>query len=345
MRQSAEQLLVFLEELAAEHGGSIPFERFMREALYHPDFGYHTANISTVGRRGDFSTAATLSDALGKGIASWIEARASELGFDREVPVIELGAGDGSLAETVLKSVGWRRRRRLRFHIVEISTPLSGFQQRRLSRYRNVSWSETIEEALESCGGRALIFSNELVDAFPVVLAGWDGGSWQEARVAFDRESGLREIFKPLDVSRLDSTTLEATWPTGQRVEIHDSYRRCIQGWARQLQTGAVLTIDYGGTPAEIYRRRLAGTLRGYFRQNTIHGNGIYQRFGRQDLTADVNFDDLRRWGEETGLGAVEEKSQAEWLGEWASSCSSVDAMVDPEGAGGAFRVLEQRPL
>lgn len=316
----------------------------MREALYHPEFGYYTANISTVGRRGDFSTSATLSSVLGAAIANWIERRARELGFGREIPVIELGAGDGSLAETILKSAGWWKRRRWRYQIVEISPVLRESQRRRLSGVRNVVWRDSIEEALEACGGRALIFSNELVDAFPVVIAGSDGERWREARVAFDRQSGLREIFEPLDLAGLDSTSLEESWPAGQRVEIHDSYRRWIRTWAPKLKSGAVLTIDYGGSAAEIYGRRPGGSIRGYFRHERVEKSEIYQRIGRQDLTADVNFEDLRRWGVEAGWGTAEDNSQAAWLAKWASSCSPDDALTDTGGAGGAFRVLEQQP-
>jgi SAM-dependent MidA family methyltransferase len=63
-----------------------------------------------------------------------------------------------------------------------------------------------------------------------------------------------------------------------------------------------MLTIDYGANSAEeIYDRRPGGTMRAYHRQQRIEGGGIYARFGRQDLTSDVNFADLVRWGEALG--------------------------------------------
>lgn len=302
----------------------------MEAALYDPDFGYYTKNVGTVGRRGDFSTSATLSEQLGQGIANWIRERSE----GKPVSVIELGAGDGSLAQTILKSANWRERRRWDYQIVEISPRLREIQREKLGK--SARWADSIEAALDSAEGEALIFSNELVDAFPVILAAWDGAAWREIRIAIDREAGLREVFAPLDPENLDSTAFERDWPAGQRIEIHDSFRR----WISKLGScRALLTIDYGGSVDEIFNRRPNGTLRGYFRHQRIEGGGIYQRFGKQDLTADVNFDDLQRWGRQVGLETVAFETQAEWIARWAGP----DARTAESDAG--FRVLEQRPI
>ena len=42
----------------------------MARALFDPERGYYTRHIKTVGARGDFSTSATLSPALGHAIAA-----------------------------------------------------------------------------------------------------------------------------------------------------------------------------------------------------------------------------------------------------------------------------------
>jgi SAM-dependent MidA family methyltransferase len=75
-------ILSFLLRIQEEHGGVIPVERFMKEALYHPEFGYYTAHIRDVGPRGDFSTSATRGEELGTAIARWIEDRIRELEMD-----------------------------------------------------------------------------------------------------------------------------------------------------------------------------------------------------------------------------------------------------------------------
>ncbi|MCX8494188.1 MAG: hypothetical protein ORN23_08175, partial [Chthoniobacterales bacterium] len=82
----------------------IPLERFMREALHHPTFGYYSSQIHDVGCEGDFSTAASLDPQLGAAIAHWIRQRANELGWrNTRIPVIEVGAGNGLMARSVLR--------------------------------------------------------------------------------------------------------------------------------------------------------------------------------------------------------------------------------------------------
>ena len=150
----------------------------MQEALYHPDFGYYSTQIRDVGKAGDFSTSATLDKNLGPAIAAWITARARELGW-RRIPVIEIGAGNGALSRSVLRHFGWSTCWRVDYHILETSPVLRAKQKKRL-RWRGVRWISSLAEALEQSQGRALIFSNELVDAFPCRLFQNSWGSWRE---------------------------------------------------------------------------------------------------------------------------------------------------------------------
>ena len=101
-----------------------------------------------------------------------------------------------------------------------------------------------------------------------------------------------------------------------------------------------MLTIDYGAATAEkVYHRRPGGTMRGYFRQERIEGGGVYARFGRQDLTADVNFADLIAWGKEYGLDNSNLSTQQEFLTRFAAG----GCTMATEDVGSAFQVLEQR--
>ena len=102
------------------------------------------------------------------------------------------------------------------------------------------------------------------------------------------------------------SSALAMKCATGQRVEAFQSYRNWLTTVDRHLHRGALLTIDYGGSPTEIYHRKPGGTMRAYFRHQRIEGKEIYLRPGRQDLTADVNFVDLQEWGEQLGLKTIQ---------------------------------------
>ena len=368
---SDQDLKEWLGALFLEDGGVVSFERFMREALYHPDFGYYTSHIRTVGgSRGDFATSPTLNTLLGKAIAGWVAAEAQSLELGAPIHVIEIGGGEGSLMRDVIAGLrsrcgGWRRwfgLSRYRFHLVEISPRLRECQQDILAKHRSrITWHDRLETALEAAGGEAVIYSNELVDAFPVVTLCRDEANegWEELALTFDPDGGLREVRQPWkkarpDLEAADFAVLgtESEWPDGQRVELHAAYRDWLRSWADQWKRGAMLTIDYGSRcPDEIYRRRPAGTLRAYYRHQRLTGSGLYRMFGRQDLTSDVCFADCETWGQELGWETETLQSQAEFLCEWAgpACCEATRAdrsaafLFEPGGAGEAFQVLSQR--
>ena len=82
------------------------FAAFMARALHDPQRGYYARRIQGIGgQRGDFATAATLSPLLGQGISAWL--RESKRAMPEVRHVIEVGAGNGALMETVRKSLGW----------------------------------------------------------------------------------------------------------------------------------------------------------------------------------------------------------------------------------------------
>ena len=327
--------LEFLLRLQTEFGGAIPIERYMQEALYHPEFGYYARNIRTVGRRGDFATSASLGEALGSGIARWIKTH--------RLPgsawhVIEAGAGTGELARTVLRRLGLWQRRGLSYHIVETSPVLRAEQRRTLPQFR-ISWHDSMSGALAACGGRALIFSNELIDAFPCRVFERRDGSWAEIGVHIENGRIAECVYpRPLPGG------LPENLPEGQRIEMHLAAAEWIASWAESASETRLLTIDYGGTMPTLYHRRPRGTLRAYFHHQRYEGPEIYHRFGKQDLTADVNFSDLRRWTERCGWQTLALTTQAEFLAKYGARHMGLhDAqLADHTGAGTAFKVLEQ---
>ena len=352
---------VHLRDLIAREGGSISFERFMREALYHPRFGYYARQVRTVGAGGDFSTSATLHGALGKAVAAWAARRRAELGWRSPWHLVELGGGGGQLAEEVLRALGWWAGHGVRYHIVERSETLRREQRARLARWPRVAWHEDIEAALRAAAGRALVISNEFVDAFPCVRLEWDGvGAWREVRVGWRPDSAsfaecLSNWETPPEAAGSGSAVFARNDPAalaaGQRVEWHHEYLRWLQGWTPHWRQGALLTIDYGDELPALYYRRPAGTVRAYFRHQRLTGPEIYARPGRQDLTADANFTDLKRWGAALGLTETGYCDQAAFLRRWLPPGylrrrehePRLAFLLDGAGAGGVFKVLEQQ--
>lgn len=332
----------WLAEVVRSEGDRITFERFMELALYHPVHGYYTGHVSMIGRSGDFSTSTTIGESLVRSVAIWLKAEAKH--FSMSVPcVIELGGGTGRLALGILQSfMPWQR---IRYQIVEVSGPLRKIQERELQG-RPVQWRDSIEAALEAAKGQAILISNEFVDAFPCQRFELGPKGWRELSLALEGDIWREEYTE--NCGPPASSTFAVEFATGQRVETIQSYRKWLTGLGGHLHRGSILTIDYGGSPEEIYRRRPGGTMRAYFRHQRIGGMAIYLRPGRQDLTSDVNFVDLQEWGEQIGLETVQLVTQADFVRRWAGERSKRQRLADhfiadESGMGEALKVLHQR--
>jgi SAM-dependent MidA family methyltransferase len=323
--------LQFLLDLQEGFGGCIRFDRWMREALYHERFGYYTANIREFGRRGDFTTWPAISEGLGVAVGRWLLQNRSS---DR-ANLIEIGAGNGELAASVVKAIGWWKKPR--YHIVEISSRLREVQNERLGA--KAVWHASVGEALEACGGAAVIISNELVDAFPCRVFKKEDDGWRELALRIEEKTVVEEW---ISAALPPSTVFFESWPVGQRVEVHESFRLWRRAWLPVWKSGNMLTIDYGDTCPALYRRRPRGTLRAYAHHRRLEGREVYTGFGFRDLTADVNFSDLQQEPAlfTTAFGTLTEFISA--AGGFVPKDRASELLGSAGGAGEAFKFLVQ---
>jgi SAM-dependent MidA family methyltransferase len=316
----------------------IRFEHFMQRALHDPQRGYYARRIAGVGRRGDFTTAPMISDLLARAIAGWVAQAMRETKCRN---LIEMGPGEGQLAADVLAHLPWHLRWRTRLHLVETSVPLAAQQRARLGP--RTTWHSSPLAAITACSGGAILFSNELVDAFAVRRFQKATLGWQELAISRAPTGGVQEsLLAPAALP--DSSSFSHPHPLGQWIEVHESYHHSLLQWLPEWKNGRMLTIDYGAQADRLYLRRPRGSIRGYLHHQRVEGNGIYEHPGHQDLTADVNFTDLQRWSQ-PWVSDQRLSTLSDFAMQWVANRSpSDDSLLDPMGAGGAFLVLDQRP-
>ena len=87
---------------AITENGPIPFSQFMTMALYDPENGFYATGGA--GRRRDFITSPESGPLFGKLVATAIDQWWQELGNPADLTFIEVGAGKGTLARTILRS-------------------------------------------------------------------------------------------------------------------------------------------------------------------------------------------------------------------------------------------------
>lgn len=346
----AEPVLAAVREML-EKEGAISFEELMRLALYHPQGGLYRVSCPSKGPTGHFSTCARLDPALGTAIARWLEQGWREaLGSPPRWFVIEVGGGDGALAEAVLRELPHELQRRLTYLMVEQGEAPRAKQRERLGR--SVEWLPSMRQALVHCDGCAMVFSNELVDAFPAVALERREGRWREIHLVRRGRLLVEQLATHPDwepgQAHYSINELEGV-PEGARAEAHRSYWQWLRDWADDWRHGDMLTIDYGSRCRDLYGRGGGGTLRAYFSHFSFHEReDLYHRIGLQDLTCDVNFTDLERWGELLGWSNEELMTQRAFLErfvglEHEAENPALSFIARDGGAGTHFQVLWQK--
>jgi SAM-dependent MidA family methyltransferase len=360
-----------------EHG-VLSFARFMQLALYCPNSGYYETKKDNPGRRGDFYTSVSVGEVFGQLLAfqfaEWLDdpPPATHHWSPR---LIEAGAHDGQLASDILAWLQLRRPKlfeRIEYNIVEPSARRQEWQRETLKPFAaRVRWFtdwENLSRATGHASLRAVIFSNELLDAMPVRRFGWDAKTkaWFEWGVALEGgkfvwakipNSELRtpDSESPSSIFHLPSSFLDVL-PDGYIIETCPAAENWWREAAGVLGFGRLITIDYGLSNDELFSPgRTRGTLRAYFRHHAC--DDLLANAGEQDLTAHVNFSTLQSVGEAGGLQTEIFSTQAKFLtgivekifknpdsfGEWgARQTRQFQTLTHPEHLGRAFRVLVQ---
>jgi SAM-dependent MidA family methyltransferase len=334
-------LEIIRENIAQE--GSISFARFMELALYDRESGYY--EHCEIGQEGDFFTSVSVGSLFGVLLAiqflNWATEDLANASPHRWV-LLEAGAHHGRLALDIL----WHLNRlkglddnRIEYWILEPSTRQKGFQQKTLASFaKHVRWFDRWD-ALPPQGVTGVIFSNELLDAFPVHRLGWDAAAhrWFEWGVGMDGDECrwlrrphseqlsfdlVRDYFRFSGLIEGDAADLEATssldeffsmLPDGYILEVCPPAWQWWQKAAESLASGRLMTFDYGLQVGELLSPlRTQGTLRAYHKHHL--SQNLLERPGEQDLTASVNFSMLQVIAERAGLKEVQCSSQSLFL-------------------------------
>jgi SAM-dependent MidA family methyltransferase len=289
--------------------GPMPFERFMRLALYHPTDGYYATRVP--GHGADYRTSPSISPWFGRLVGRALRQMWEDLGGPDPFWVIEVGAGLGDLAAGAMEAAG-PMAGALRWRFVELFERVAGWQRRRLgSAAARAEWTSKLGGAAPVCG---CVLSNEVLDAFPVhVLEIASEGNVREVYVGLDGNRFV-ETLGPLSTAALDAASRRgaACLGVGSRFEV------CLQldEWFAQasgaLERGSLLVIDYGDLEPGLWLHQPRGTVESPGPVGI--GPSPLEEPGRKDVTARVNFSAVLRAARDAGFRPRRLCSQREWL-------------------------------
>ncbi len=303
---SSEALKNLIAADIREHGGWIPFSRFMELTLYAPRYGYYTGGAHKIGAAGDFVTAPTLTPLFGRALARQL----APLLPQTDGNIYEFGAGTGELAADLLQSLSDGLKH---YYIIEISNELAERQRAHICRKVPEAAEKVVHltELPDTFDG--IIIGNEVLDAMPCELIRREHGQFWQIGVALEH-SAFVQTPRPLDQADLLATAA-ASFPPNEPYtsELHPAQHAFIRTLAGKLVRGGMIFIDYGFDAAQYYHpQRHTGTLIGHYRHHTVHDPFFH--IGLTDLTAHVNFTDTAQAGTDGGLDLIGYTTQANFL-------------------------------
>jgi SAM-dependent MidA family methyltransferase len=311
--------------------GPISFQRFMEQALYHPQHGYYRRARDPFGKDGDFFTNSQMQPVFGRLLARQLSYWREEMGSPADFAVIEIGAGRAETLEDVQRCLPGVVCQAIDIGSGSLPDPLAG-----------------------------VVYANEFFDALPVQVIEQRPEGLVELLVDCDDRGFHWGPHRPAGAALEDHVrNYTPALAPGQRIEVNLAALDQLENISRSLKRGYLVTIDYGYTAAEVAagRRCASGSLMSYARHQAFED--VFSDPGGRDITAHVNFTALEERGKQLGLTSLSLQTQAQFLlhaGQPDEFQEALAARDDADaqrlrmqlktllfGMGETFRVLVQR--
>jgi SAM-dependent MidA family methyltransferase len=350
--------------------GPIAFCDWMKAALYDSDDGYYCrADRARWGREGDYRTSPERTSLFAATFARYFAGLYDELNRPPEWTIAEAGAGDGHFAEALLQTLQ-------KFFpdvftatsyiIDEISSPSATHARDRLREFADrVRFRKLADIELDP----GVVFSNELLDAFPVHRLTLRDGVLKESFVTVGEHGNfewLLAVPSPCLAPRFERYFAELGVPLteGQVAEVSFEIEEWLRTVAASLRRGYLITVDYGVAAEDLYAPAASreGTLRGFQRHQFV--DDLLAQPGEHDLTTTVNWSFVKSAGTRLGFELVAfdrqdrfllssgfleqlqaESSPAASEAERLRLTSAAREMILPDGMAAHFQVLVQKKI
>ena len=259
----------------------IAVDKFFKNVLYDDKFGYYCSQLP-FGEKGDFITSPKISQLFSEMIAIWIVNSWELFGKPKYFNIVELGPGDGSLTNILLRS--FKKFPEFdsvkKIFLYEKSNLLKKIQKKNILD-KNIKWINNFKIIKK---GPVIFFGNEFFDAIPVKQFKRVKNFYLEKNYTLSKNCQIKEVFKK---AKNTDVNIIRTYKTLKKLKFIEFPKYGFQELEKITKkisklNGCVLLIDYGyKTPNN---------------QNTLQSvmdhqkNPLLKNLGKADITSHVNF-------------------------------------------------------
>lgn len=304
----SDRLARHIRDEIVGQGGWISFSRYMELALYAPGLGYYMAGARKLGREGDFVTAPEISPLFGETLARQV-AQVLKAGPKE---VLEIGAGSGALAASLLAELERLGCLPGRYLILELSADLRERSRDTIAAraphlMERVAWLNRLPPSFSG-----VVLGNEVLDAMPVHQVRVTEQGIEESGVQALDDGSFGWAWRAASGELLQAAS-ELKLPPGYITEIGLIARAFVRSLAESIERGVAIFIDYGFPQREYFHpQRATGTLMCHYRHHA-HGDPFFLP-GLQDITSHVDFSAIAETGVKAGMELLGYATQAQFL-------------------------------
>lgn len=311
-----------------EQNGPITFAEFMEVALYDPELGFYAR--TPIGATGHFVTSPHVSPAFGALVARQLAESWESLGRPNPFTVVELGAGDGTLARQILEAVR---------AVPELADALDYVAIERTPGQAESLTAAGIDTtgSLSSAGPIVgCVIANEILDNVPFHRLREREGRIVEVLVGIEADHLVEvEGGASPDVTQMLTRPLA----TAEERPVSPDSVSIIREIAANLDRGYAFLFDYGFVSGEA-----PGPVHAYRGHRVLHE--VLEDPGSRDVTAAVDLDAVAATAGEAGLqvwGPVTQRDALLALGYRLWSAGLRQRQADTQDAREANRLYEAR--
>ncbi len=259
---------------------SLPVDKFFQNVLYDKKFGYYASRMP-FGGEGDFVTSPKISNLFSEIIAIWIVASWETFGKPKNFNIVELGPGDGSLSNILLRS--FKRFPEFnsikKLFLYEESRYLKNIQKKKVGK--DIKWIDDFNEIKK---GPVIFFGNEFFDAIPIKQFKKVKNSFFEKNYTLDKNFTIKQIFKKASAENVKIINSFKTLRKLKFIEFPKLGLQELEKISKKINKlkGCILLIDYG-----YLKPNNQNTLQSVMNHKK---NKLLENLGKADITSHVNF-------------------------------------------------------